>query len=81
MALDIGVFCSLEMFGEMVSQLIRHVKSAPASAGTAEVMVPGEIEAVERRARLRDGIPVEDSTWRMLEEIARKLGVEWNDRA
>jgi hydroxycarboxylate dehydrogenase B len=81
MALDIGVFCSLEMFSEMVSQLIRHVKSAPASAGTAEVMVPGEIEGVERRARLRDGIPVEESTWRMLEEITRKLGVEWNDRA
>jgi len=78
LAVDIGVFCPLEMFREMVSRLIRHVKSAPAAPGFGEVLVPGEMEAMERRSRLRDGIPVEDATWKLLERTGGELGVAWN---
>ena len=41
-----------------------------------EVLVPGELEARTRESRLREGIPVEEATWRQLERIAGDLGSE-----
>jgi uncharacterized oxidoreductase len=52
-----------------------YVKTAPAAAGVAEVLVPGEPEArnlVEREAR---GVPVMVDTWNRLCELAAGLGV------
>jgi LDH2 family malate/lactate/ureidoglycolate dehydrogenase len=38
-------------------------------------MVPGDPEARSEAARRADGIPVEDETWRQIEEIAAELHV------
>jgi hydroxycarboxylate dehydrogenase B len=51
------------------------VKSAEPAPGVAEVMIPGEPEARSERERRASGIPVEDETWRQIEEIAAELKV------
>lgn len=78
LALDIRAFCPVALFQEMTSQLVQHVKSAPPGKEVAEVLVPGEWEARQRTLRAREGIPVEDVTWAILEQTARQRGVGWD---
>jgi len=75
LALDIRAFCPVALFQEMVSQLVQHVKSSPLGKEVAEILVPGEREARQRRHGAQEGIPVEDATWQLLEQTARQRGV------
>jgi hydroxycarboxylate dehydrogenase B len=68
-AVKIEAFAPLIDFQQTIGHLIRHVKSAPAAPGVAEVLVPGELEAKTRRHRLREGIPIEPATWAVLQQI------------
>ena len=51
------------------------VKSSEPAPGVGEIMIPGEPEARSEATRRAHGIPVEDETWRQIEEIAAELGV------
>ena len=42
---------------------------------TGLVMVPGEIENRTRQLRSVQGIPVDEETWRQIEEITIKAGI------
>jgi uncharacterized oxidoreductase len=75
LAVNVADFVSLADFRAAVSRLIDHVKSSPASPGSAEVLVPGELEARTRRNRLRDGIPIADATWEIIRQSAARVGV------
>jgi len=75
LALDIRAFCPVALFQEMVSQLVQHVKSSPLGKEVAEILVPGEREARQRRRGAQEGIAVEDATWQLLEQTARQRGV------
>jgi uncharacterized oxidoreductase len=79
LALDIRAFCPVALFQEMVSQLVQNVKSSPPGPGVAEILVPGEAEARQRTVRERQGIPVEEATWGILEQTARQRGVAWDE--
>jgi len=72
---DVTRFLPLGDFTGQVSDLVRWVKSADPVPGTPEVLVPGEPEARSEAKRRREGIPVEDETWRQIEVIAAELGV------
>lgn len=74
-AINVAAFCRPAAFQNMIQRQIAHVKSAPPSAGTAEILVPGELEGRTRRQRLRDGIPLEDSTWKQLQQAASRFHV------
>jgi len=50
------------------------VKSSPARAGFAGVMVPGEPERRTRAERERQGIPLDRNTWQQLLDAARLAG-------
>jgi uncharacterized oxidoreductase len=43
--------------------------------GVGEILIPGEPEARLEAQRRRDGIPIEDETWRQIEMLAAELGV------
>jgi uncharacterized oxidoreductase len=75
LALDVTRFLPLPAFAGQARDLCAWVKSSPAAAGVAEVLVPGEPEARSEAARRAHGIPVEDETWRQIEEIAAELRV------
>jgi uncharacterized oxidoreductase len=73
--IQIERFLPLAEFTRQVRDLTGFVKSAEPAPGVAEVMIPGEPEARSERERRAGGIPVEDETWRQIEEIAAELKV------
>jgi uncharacterized oxidoreductase len=75
LVIEIERFLSLDDFGRQVADLVAWVKSAEPVPGGPEILVPGEPEARSEARRRAEGIPVEDETWRQIEEIAAELGV------
>jgi uncharacterized oxidoreductase len=58
-----------------VEQLVEYVKSSALAPGSTEILVPGEPEALETERRQRNGISVDEETWRQISEVGRKYGV------
>jgi uncharacterized oxidoreductase len=73
MAIRIEAFAPLAAFEEAMTQLVRHVKSAPPCVPGGEVLVPGETEARHRKRALREGITIVPATWNALLELLRKF--------
>jgi uncharacterized oxidoreductase len=70
-----GFFQSEAAFYEEVSRFVAYVKSSVKSAPDSEILMPGEIEDRTRAARLRDGIELDETTWRQILTTARSVGV------
>lgn len=62
-------------FDADVDQLVEYVKSSKLAEGFNEILIPGEPERRERERRERDGIPMDDETWRQIRETAARYGV------
>lgn len=73
---DIEKFVSMEEFLAQVEILERHVKASPPAPGFGEILMPGEPELRAEEQRLREGIFIDDETWRQFVECARGLGVD-----
>jgi uncharacterized oxidoreductase len=73
--IDIGRLRGEEPFYADVEQLVEYVKSSALAPGSTEILVPGEPEALEKERRQRNGIPVDQETWRQITEVGRKYGV------
>jgi uncharacterized oxidoreductase len=73
--IDVTRFLPLADFTRQVSDLVAWVKAAERAPGVAEIFVPGEPEARSEALRRAQGVPVEDETWRQIEEIAAELRV------
>ena len=73
--LDIANFTPLDDFHDHVDGLIAHVKASPPAPGFEEILTPGEIEARQTEQRLREGIPIDDETWRQIRETAAEVGI------
>jgi uncharacterized oxidoreductase len=59
-----------------VDQLAEYVKSSKLAEGFSEILIPGEPERKERERRERDGISVDDETWRQIRETAERYDVK-----
>ena len=73
--LDIANFTPLDDFYDHVDRLVAHVKASPTAPGFEEILTPGEIEARQTERRLREGIPIDDETWRQIQETAVEVGI------
>ena len=73
--LDIANFTPLNDFYDHVDELVAHVKASPTAPGFEEILTPGEVEARQTELRLRDGIPIDDETWRQIQETAAEVGI------
>jgi uncharacterized oxidoreductase len=73
--LDVERFIPLSEFRKQVATFFAWVKTAPHVPGGGEILIPGEPEARLEAERRRDGIPIEDETWRQIETLAAELGV------
>lgn len=62
-------------FHAQVATLFGFVRSAPLAAGAGEILIPGEPEARTERERRAGGIPLDDETWRQIQECAAEVGV------
>jgi uncharacterized oxidoreductase len=74
--LDPAVFRGQGEFDLDVNQLVDYVKSSKLAEGFNEILIPGEPERRERVRRERDGISVDDETWRQIRETGERYGVK-----
>jgi uncharacterized oxidoreductase len=72
---DIEKFVPREEFLENVAVLERHLKASPPAPGFQEIMMPGEPELRTEERRMREGIFVDEETWRQFLACATTLGV------
>ena len=75
-AINITAFTELDDFFNTVEQLVERIKSTAKAEGVEEILVPGEPEWRQREKRLKEGIFIEDVTWKELTEIAEQFGVK-----
>ena len=76
--LDVAAFVPADDFHREVEEFVGWVKSSPLAAGFEEILLPGEIESRERDRRSRDGIFVDEETWRQIVSCGSELGVDLN---
>ena len=73
--IDVAAFLPLEQFHAEMAELVDYLHATTPAPGHERVLVPGEYEARNEAARRRDGIPVEDETWRQICATVEELGI------
>ena len=63
-------------FGAEVLRFVEWVKSSEKASPDGEILMPGEIEEKTRARRLRDGIELDDITWKSIVDTGRLVGVD-----
>lgn len=64
-------------FKAQIEAFVRYLKATPPAEGFEEVFYPGEIEYRTEQRRRREGIPIEEATWKRLGEIATRFGIRF----
>lgn len=72
---DPSFFRSADEFALEIGEFIAHVKSSRTVMPDGEILMPGEPEARCRARNLREGIEIDDTTWRQLIATGESLGV------
>ena len=75
LAINVAAFCRSAAFLQTIQGHIAHLKSVQLSTGTTEIQLRDNLEGRTRRERLRDGIPVEESTWMQVQQSANRFSV------
>lgn len=76
MALSIEAFRPLDEFMADGEDLADIMHDTPARDGFDEVLLPGEPERRTEAERRANGIPIDETTWSQLVEVAAKYGVD-----
>jgi hydroxycarboxylate dehydrogenase B len=63
-------------FNAEVRRFIDWVKSSRKSDPNGEILMPGEIEEKNKAQRKRDGIELDETTWRSIRDTGRTVGVD-----
>ncbi|MCX8171478.1 MAG: Ldh family oxidoreductase [Candidatus Bathyarchaeota archaeon] len=74
--IDVEKFMSIEEFKKKVSDLIKVIKNSKLRPGFKEILIPGELEYLTERKRLKEGIYVPEKTWEEIKSLAKKLGID-----
>ena len=75
-AIDVEAFRPLDEFAENADRLFTRVRQSRPMPGVSEILIPGEPEFREREIRMRDGVPVDDTTWAKIVGVAAELQVD-----
>ncbi len=76
LAMDVARFTEPAQFRAEIEAQSEVVSNSLPADGFESVLLPGEPELLTRATREREGVPVADTTWRELIELAQKYGVE-----
>ena len=60
-------------FKKEVGEFARYLKETPLSEGSTGVFYPGEVEYLREQERRKNGIEIEDATWKKLRTLASEL--------
>jgi len=72
---NVAAFRDLNTFKQEVTEFAQYLKATPPAEGFTEVLYPGEIEFKREQDRRKNGIPVEDATWKRLQDLAQGFGL------
>lgn len=72
---NVGALRDLATFKREVADFAAYLKATPPAEGFKEVLYPGEIEWRREQERAKNGIEIEDKTWKSLVELAARFGV------
>ena len=72
---NVAAFRDLDTFKQEVTEFAQYLKATPPAQGFTEVLYPGEIEFKREQDRRKNGIPVEDATWKKLQDLAQGYGL------
>jgi hydroxycarboxylate dehydrogenase B len=75
MAIDIEAFIGKDDFEKDMQTFIRWLKSSRMMEGFEEILLPGEMESRQRKAKESEGVFVDDETWRQIGETGGQYGV------
>jgi uncharacterized oxidoreductase len=73
--LDPAVFQPYDAFTAEIDRFVAWVKSSQTVTPNGEILMPGEIEARNRAQRLRDGIELDETTWKQLTDVGKSVGM------
>lgn len=73
LCVDPAAFGPREAYGQAVAELTARITRVRPAPGCEEVLLPGEPEHRSREAR-QAGIPVDDTTWQALGQVASEVG-------
>ncbi len=73
---NVAAFRPLADFKREVAEFARYLNDTPPADPARPVLYPGQIEHLRSRQRSRDGIDVEDATWRKLQSLAEGYGID-----
>jgi LDH2 family malate/lactate/ureidoglycolate dehydrogenase len=74
-AVAVEEFQPLEKFFDQVDELIAHSKALKPARGFNEVILPGERARKIEARQIKDGVEVDDATWKQLKKFANETGV------
>ncbi len=77
-AIDISRFMDREEYLSKIEKLVKTIKNTPPIKGYSEILIPGEPEERIYRKRLREGIELDEETWKEIVEIASKHKIPIN---
>lgn len=75
-AINIRSFMPVTLFKDRISKMIRKVHQSPLAKGVDRIYLPGEIEANEKRKRIRLGVPLGKIEQQQLLNLAEELGIK-----
>jgi uncharacterized oxidoreductase len=59
-----------------VRRLVDWVKASPPAVPGQPVLAPGDVERASRERRVRDGVPLDETTWREIVGAAASVGID-----
>jgi len=74
--IDPAAFASADAFFPEVRRYIEFVKGSRTVAADGEILMPGELEQRTKSERLRQGIELDETTWRQIHTTCESLGIE-----
>ena len=60
---------------EQIKAMAEYITASPPRNPSEPVLIPGDPERANREKRLRDGVPIDDETWREIALAARGVNV------
>jgi uncharacterized oxidoreductase len=74
-ALDPTQFACALMLRSQASELAEYVRATPRAPGVEAILLPGDPERLTLMTRSKNGIALEQNHWRLLLELAHRLGI------
>jgi LDH2 family malate/lactate/ureidoglycolate dehydrogenase len=72
---NVAAFRDLATFKQEVTDFAQYLKDTPKAQGFTEVFYPGEVEYRKEQDRRKNGVPIEDATWKRLGDLAKGYGI------